>query len=389
MPSGFNRGSGSTNRLDAVRDHWTLDEDVLHLNHGSFGAVPLATQQVQRRLREEMERNPMAWFRARADRLAEVRTVVAGFLGVPGSDIALVPNASSGVSTALRAIDPSPDQRLVVTDHAYGAVRFAVERTATTSGCAVEVVPLPLAAAGAEVVAALGAVMDARTAAVVVDQVTSPTAKVLPVAEIAALGRQRGIPVIVDGAHAPGLLDQPVTGDFWTGNLHKWPCAPRGTAVLYVRPEWQSRVPSPTVSWQESAGFPASFDIQGTVDDTGWFAAPTSLALLAELDFAGRRPGLSAMLDEGAGVIASALGERVVDVGVTAPTMRLVSLPDRLLAGGGPVGAVQDRLARETSVEVALVWWGDSAFMRVSAHLYNTPDDYRAAAGRYREALRG
>ncbi|HET7173409.1 MAG TPA: aminotransferase class V-fold PLP-dependent enzyme [Nocardioidaceae bacterium] len=372
-----------------MRGHWTLDEDVLHLNHGSFGAVPLATQQVQQHLREEMERNPMAWFRARAERLAEVRASVAGFLGVPGPDIALVPNASSGVSTALRAIDPSPDQRLVVTDHVYGAVRFAVERTAATSGCAVEVVALPLAAADAEVVAALGSVMDARTAAVVVDQVTSPTAKVLPVAEIAALGRQRGIPVVVDGAHAPGLMDDPVTGDFWTGNLHKWPCAPRGTAVLYVAPDWQSRVPSPTVSWQESAGFPASFDIQGTVDDTGWFAAPTSLALLAELDFAGRRPGLSAMLDEGAEAIAGALGERVVDVGAAAPTMRLVSLPGGLLAGGGPVGAVQDRLARQTGVEVALVRWRDSAFMRVSAHLYNTPDDYRAAAGRYRQALRG
>ncbi len=97
--------------------------------------------------------------------------------------------------------------------------------------------------------------------------------------------------MIVDGAHAPGLIDNPVMGDYWTGNLHKWPCAPRGTGVLYVAPGRQQTVVPSVVSWADPLGFPLSFDTPGTMDATGWLAAPTSLDLMTTLGFADAAQG--------------------------------------------------------------------------------------------------
>lgn len=370
-----------------MRPEWSLDPAVVHLNHGSFGAVPVATQQRQQLLREQAERNPMQWFRERADRLVETKQQIADYLATDPHHLALVPNASTGATIALTAIRVTAGQRFVITDHVYGAIRRAVERVAARAGCIVEVVPIPLDADDDEVVRRVLDHVDDDTACVAVDQITSSTAKLMPVGPITAACRERGVPVVVDGAHAPGLVDNPVAGDFWTGNLHKWPCAPRGTAVLHVGPAYQHLVEAPTASWLEGEPYPAPLDLQGTVDDTGWFAAPTSLDLMTSLGLSTRRAQLSELVDAGAATIAAALGQQVLDVGTPAPTMRLVSLPDGLAADELTALAIQARLAEQTRVEVAMPVWRGRAYLRISCHLYNEPADYELAAQRYAEAF--
>lgn len=366
-----------------MRGEWSLDPDTVHLNHGSFGAVPIVTQRHQQRLREQVERNPMRWFREREGRLNETKQRIAGFLGADAEHLALVPNASTGITVALTAVAASPGQRFVITDHVYGAVRRAVERVAGQAGCAVDTVPVPLDADDDDVVRRILDHVDDRTACVAVDQVTSSTAKLLPAGQLTDACRRLGVPVVVDGAHAPGLVDRPVTGDFWTGNLHKWPCAPRGTAVLHVDPAYQHLVVAPTASWLEGEPYPAPLDLQGTVDDTGWFAAPTSLDLMTSLRFASRRHELAALVDAGAATIAAAIGQQVLDVGTPAPTMRLVGLPAGLASDEPTALAVQARLAEQTKVEVATPVWRGRAHLRLSCHLYTEPDDFSLAAERF------
>ncbi len=370
-----------------MRPEWSLDPAVVHLNHGSFGAVPVATQRRQQLLREQAERNPMQWFRERADRLTTTKQRIADYLGADTAHLALVPNASTGATIALTAIPATSGQRYVMTDHVYGAIRRAVERVAAQHGCAVDVVPIPLDADDDEVVRRLLTHVDERTACVAIDQITSSTAKLMPVAAVADVCRQRGIPVVVDGAHAPGLVDNPVVGDFWTGNLHKWPCAPRGTAVLHVAPAHQHLVQAPTASWLEGEPYPAPLDLQGTVDDTGWFAAPTSLDLMASLGLASRRQELSDLLDDGAAAIAAALGQQLLDVGTPTPTMRLVGLPAGIASDEPTALAVQARLAERTKVEVAMPVWRGRAYLRISCHLYNERSDFDVAAERFAAAF--
>ncbi len=269
-----------------------------------------------------------------------------------------------------------------MTSHVYGGVALALRRVAAQRGCQVVVVPVALDATDDEIVAAIGDVVDADTACIVIDQITSATAKVMPARRVAELGRSRGVPVIVDGAHSPGLLDDPVTGDFWAGNLHKWPCAPRGTGVLYVAAERQAAAVPSVVSWGDPLGFPVAFDAPGTMDASGWLATPTSLDLLTTLGFADRRKGLGVLLDAGATAIVDAVGgswstlvRRLRRCGwCPSPTAWSPTTPAG--SGSGPT-------SRRAPVRRSRSPAGTRGFLRVSAHLYNTSEDYTATASRY------
>ncbi|GAA3115601.1 isopenicillin-N epimerase [Kribbella aluminosa] len=357
-------------------DLWTLDPDVLHLNHGSYGAVPRRTQEVMAGLRTEMDANPMVWFRTVADRLTASRLALAAFLETDPAGFALVPNASAGVTVALQTLPIAAGSRIVLTDHAYGAVRYAAERFAERYGAEVVNVGIPLEADDRTVVALIADQLD-NAAVLIVDQITSGTAKVFPVEALVAAAHDRGVPVVVDGAHAPALIDAPAAAgaDFWTGNFHKWPAAPRATAGLVVAERWRSASMPLIVSWSEyDERMPERFDMQGTYDYAPWIAAPESLRVLAELDWPARRPQLTALVEEGARVLAKALGTGVADVAHPPATMRLVELPSSVDLSGGD--ALKIRVSRELKAEITFTGFEDRKFIRLSAHAYNSLADY-------------
>jgi isopenicillin-N epimerase len=363
-------------------DLWSLDPDVLHLNHGSYGAVPRRSQVELQRLREETERNPLSWFRSVGDKLAHSRGVLASYLEVDPGGFTLVPNASAGVTVALATVPLPAGSRIVLTDHVYGAVRYTADRFAARSGAEVVTAGVPLEADDDAVVDAIAAVVDDRTAVIVVDQITSPTAKVFPVERLIELARAAGVPIVVDGAHAPALIDAPAAGDpdFWTGNFHKWPCAPRGTAGLQVAERWRDQTLPLIASWSEHEPYLDRFDQQGTLDYTGWLAAPTSLEVLGDLDWPAVRVAASDLLDSAAQLLAEAMGGSVPQVGRPAPTMRLVTLPDRIHGDRDALDVLKNRASRELRAEIALTDFDGRAFLRLSAHAYNTWSDYERLA---------
>jgi isopenicillin-N epimerase len=364
-------------------DLWTLDPDVLHLNHGSYGAVPRRTQELLAKLRAETEANPMRWFRSVAERLATSRLELAAYLQTDPAGFALVPNASAGVTAALATIPIPAGSRIVLTNHAYGAVLYAAERFAKANQAEVVVVDVPLEADHDSVVASIEAALDDRTAALIVDQISSATAMVLPIRRLAELCRSRGIPSIVDGAHAPALLDAPAEdgADFWTGNFHKWPAAPRATAGLVVAEKWRTATLPLIVSWSEhDERLPERFDMQGTYDYAPWIAAPESLRVLAELEWPRRRSELSAMLDEGARLVAKALGTSVAEVAHPAATMRLVELPFAGIPSPEVGEAFKMKVSRDLKAEITLTAFDTRVFVRLSAHAYNSIRDYQRLA---------
>jgi len=364
-------------------DLWTLDPDVLHLNHGSYGAVPRRTQELLAELRAETEANPMRWFRSVAERLATSRLELATYLQTDPAGFALVPNASAGVTAALATIPIPAGSRIVLTNHAYGAVLYAAERFAKANQAEVVVVDVPLEADDDSVVARIETALDDRTAALIVDQISSATAMVLPIRRLAELCRSRGIPSIVDGAHAPALLDAPAEdgADFWTGNFHKWPAAPRATAGLVVAEKWRTATLPLIVSWSEhDERLPERFDMQGTYDYAPWIAAPESLRVLAELEWPRRRSELSAMIDEGARLVAKALGTSVAEVAHPAATMRLVELPLDGIPSPKAGEALKTKVSRDLKAEITLTAFDARVFVRLSAHAYNSIRDYQRLA---------
>ena len=177
------------------------------------------------------------------------------------------------------------------------------------TGCAARtgakrvVAKVPVDSTDDEVVAILAEHCSERTALVLIDQVTSPTARRFPVEAVAALAKRFGAATLVDAAHAPGMLplEVPKMGvDFWVGNLHKWACAPVGTGALWVAPAWQEQMLALIVSWGEAEGFPLSFQRVGTDDLSAWVAAPRSLDVLGSLGWDRVRAHNEALVRAGA-----------------------------------------------------------------------------------------
>jgi isopenicillin-N epimerase len=363
--------------LNPRPDLWTLDPDVLHLNHGSYGAVPRRTQDLMAALRIEMDANPMVWFRTVADRLTASRLALAEFLNTDPAGFALVPNASAGVTVALATLPIPAGSRIVLTDHTYGAVRYAAERAAKAHQAEIVIVHLPLEADDETVVSLIAEHLD-NASVLIVDQITSGTAKVLPVDALVEAAHAHGVPVVVDGAHAPALIDAPAAAgaDFWTGNFHKWPAAPRATAGLVVAERWRTATMPLIVSWSEyDERMPERFDMQGTYDYVPWIAAPESLRVLADLDWPTRRPQLTTLVEEGARILAKSLGTGIAEVVHPPTTMRLVELPSSVDLSGGE--ALKMRISRELKAEITFTGFEDRKFVRLSAHAYNSLSDYQ------------
>jgi isopenicillin-N epimerase len=379
---------------DRTRELFPLDPSVSYLNHGGYGVVPLPVRRAQQRLRDEMDRNPMAFFtRGLHERIAHTRRHLAGFVGADPDGIALVPNATAATQLVLNAVAPGPDDEIVLTDHGYGATSIAVEAVCTRRGARARTVHLPLAASDDEVVAAIiGAVRPGRTKLVIVDHITSPTARLLPVGLIAAALHERGVAVFVDGAHAPGMLDLDVStidADFWVGNLHKWAFAPRPTAAFVVAPQWRSRIVPLAASWEDAAGFPTSVEFAGTLDYTAWLAAPAGVHLLRTLGADRVRRYNTDLVEYGQRVVGAALGfkREELPAGSGPVSMRLIPVPTRL---GEPAARdLPRRLAAEFGCEVALGVWPEGVALRICAQIYNRPADYDRLAAAVAAVTRG
>ena len=367
---------------DRVADLFPLDPDIAYLNHGAFGVAPEPVRRAQQRLRDEMEFNPTAFFtRGLYDRLAHTRRHVAAFLGADPDGSALIPNASAATQIVFNTLGLTAGDEVLLTTHVYGAVRLATGR----AGLRVVDAHFPVGATDDEVVAAVVAAVDpGRTRLAIVDHITSPTAMVLPVARIVAALHERGVPVLVDGAHAPGMVPVDVSAigaDFWVGNVHKWAFAPRPTALLVVAAQYRDRIQPLVVSWRQPEGFPDAVEYGGTLDYTPWLAAPTGLHFLRILGVDRVRRHNAELAGYGQRVVGEALGTAPVP-GPWSPdvSMRLVRLP---LTGDEVVaGQLRQAIASELRCQLPVVAWRGELFLRLAAQVYNRPEHYdRLAAG--------
>lgn len=368
-----------------VRALWPLEPTVAHLNHGSYGAVPAPVLAEQQSWRDRMETNPVRFFnRELPAALDHARAEVAAFLGADVAALSFVHNATSAASTVLAGVPLEAGDSVLVTDHAYGAVRLAATRWTARSGARLDTVHVPLDADDDAVTETVLDAVHESTRLVLLDQVTSPTARRMPLVDLVPALRERGTTVVVDGAHAPGMLAvdvEAVGADFWFGNLHKWCCAPRGTAVLHVGDRWRDRIVPLVASWGEELGFPRSFDDVGSDDLTAWLSAPRALRVLEGLGLDRLRRHNVELAVAGQLAVADALQVDRSDLPRDpAVSMQLVPLPDGMATDAGEAAVLQARIGEVAAVEVGVTTWAGHGFLRISAHAYNAPADFRRLA---------
>jgi len=333
--------------------------------------------------------------------LDAARQELAAFVGADAANLVFVPNATAGVNAVLRSLTLHPGDELLTTDHEYNASRNALNFVAAQAGARVAVaeLPFPITAPDQVIAAVLAQVTD-RTRLLLIDHVTSQTGWVMPIALLIQKLAQQGIDTLVDGAHAPGMVPLKLAelgAAYYTGNCHKWLCAPKGAAFLYVQPDRQSGIRPLAVSHgvnsprTDRSRWHLEFDWTGTADPTAYLCVPTAIHYLKLL-----LPGGWAELMQHNRLLTIAARKVLSDVlqaSLLCPEMMLgsmavVPLPD------GSCQTLYDALVDRFAIQVQVMPWHKSPnrLLRVSAQLYNSQAEYeylaRAVAQVLQEELR-
>lgn len=372
---------------------WSLSPHIAYLNHGSFGAVPIEVEEIQRDFQHRAHTNPNRWFRFELpDLLIAARETTARWLGVAETQFAFVPNASQGVITAVQALvddihSHHQQAHLVVTSLGYGGVRLGMQRVAQRSNATLSIVSIeyPHEITADIIASRIGkatSLLDGITI-VVLDQITSDTGVLLPVDAIIAHLRSTNphLRFVVDGAHSAGMLESPLPHGFdvWVGNFHKWLCAPRPSAGIVCATGEIAALMAPLApSWGYESGFPMSFDWQGTSDYSAYLATPSALEFQHRWSYAQRNGHNAAVVDAGAALLRKAWGvDQHLPMPIEAPWMRMVRLPMSRLLTRKECDVLIQRTGHELNAEITIMPVGEHNYVRLSAHMYNEADDYQ------------
>jgi isopenicillin-N epimerase len=380
---------------------WSLDPTVTFLNHGSFGACPLPVLEAQQRLRTQLEQQPLRFFRREFEELLDkARTGLASFVGADAEELVFVPNATTGINCILRSLIFHPEDELLTTNQEYNACRNALDFIASRTGAKVIVadVPFPLEDPNQVVEAVLGQVSP-KTRLALLDHVTSQTGLIFPIQELVSQLTARGVETLVDGAHAPGMLPlnlHSIGATYYTGNCHKWLCAPKGAAFLYVQRDRQSAIRPLTISHgansqrSDRSRFQLEFDWMGTDDPTAYMCVPEAIKFLGSL-LPGGWPELMEN-NRAKALLARQVLCETLEILPPCPeqmigAMAVVPLPDKLSwyeQSRRTLGCLvlQDLLLERFDIEVPIIPWNppDNQLLRISAQIYNKPEQYEYLA---------
>lgn len=358
---------------------WSIRPDSTYLNHGSFGPSPRPVREVRRQYIDALDSQPMDFYvRQFEPLLLQARDRLAEFLGTVRKNIVFAENATFAMNVVADSFPLQAGDEVLLNDHEYGAVIRIWERRCARTGARVKIVPLPARIESHDqVVDAIAAGITPQTRLTIISEITSPTAIILPVAQIAAACRKRGVAVCVDGPHVPAQIDlrlDDLAIDFYCASLHKWLCAPLGTGFLYAHPRWHGIVQPQLLSWGRLLpALPEQWDEQftwsGTRDSSLYLSVP------AAIDFMTQTVGLETFRRR-CYWLADYAREQLMELTGEVPlaptsggwygTMCHVPLP------AGDWSQLQNWLWEAHRIEVPIIHFNSRWFVRVSSHLYNT-----------------
>jgi isopenicillin-N epimerase len=371
---------------------WALEDGITFLNHGSYGATPREVTAEADRWRARLESQPVRFFNDELPgAIRAAAATLAGFVGVQPHRLGFVENASDGTNAVLRSERWREGDEILTTSHVYNAVRKNLAWLSTMTGvvCVEAQVPFPTPD-DASVVDGIARAITPRTRLILVDHIASASAVVLPLPAIVALARSHGIPVLVDGAHGPGMMDldiDAIGADWYVGNCHKWLASPKGSAFIAAsaNPAWE--VHPTVISHSYGMGFAAEFDKIGTRDYAPWLATPAAIAFHARLGGPALRARNVDLARRNAVLIAAELGTQT-----GAPPAMFGSIATIRLPWDGPVDwdvarLLRQRLWERTRIELHVTALAGALWARISAAAYNEDGDYAGLAAALKDTI--
>lgn len=374
--------------LPEIAGQFLLNDDIVFLNHGSFGACPRPVFETYQYWQRELERDPVDFLARRAnDLLLESRTELASYVGTAAEQMVFVPNATHGINIVARSLPLEPGDEILTTNHEYGAVnntwRFNFERRGVKY--INHPIPLPFTTPE-EFVDRLWEGVTSRTKVITFSHITSPTALIFPAELICQRARAEGILTVIDGAHAPGQIDINLTSmgvDYYTGNCHKWLSSPKGAAFLYAAPGREDALEPLVVShgWsrprEENSQFHDYFDWTGTMDPSAYISVGAAVRFQRENNWSAVRVACHQLASQTRDRINELTGLESVcpDSTTWFSQMFIARLPNETAE------KLREVLWPEFKIEVPLPLWNEEAFIRISVQAYNTPEDMERLLG--------
>ncbi len=382
--------------------YWLLDRHIDFLNHASFGACPRPVLEVQAKLRSQLENEPLRFFGREWEPLLDSsRNKLASFVGTQAQDLVFVPNATTGVNAVLRSLRFAPDDELLTTNHEYNACRNALDFIASCVNAKVVVADIPFPIESPEqIIKAVIEKVSPKTRLALLDHITSQTGLIFPIQQLIKELQARGVDVLVDGAHAPGMLPlnlSEIGATYYTGNCHKWLCAPKGAAFLYVKRSKQPQIRPLTISHgansklTHKSRYQLEFDWMGTDDPTAYMCVGEAIQFMGSLLPGGWNELMQRNHDlvmHGRQVIC-----KLLDIAAPCPesmigSMATLTVPKILEKYTYTL--LHDELFDKYGIEVQVVpWQGESKLLvRISAQIYNSIEQYNSLGKALQEIVK-
>ncbi|MBL7923299.1 MAG: aminotransferase class V-fold PLP-dependent enzyme [Bacteroidia bacterium] len=386
--------------------YWHHDPETVFLNHGSFGSCPAEILSKQCALQMKMEEEPVRFMTRDWEQLYwENKRALAEFVNCKAEDLVLINNTTMGVNTILHALRLNEHDEILTHNHAYGACLNTLRYYAERYRCRLHIaeVPFPLHHED-EITEAILKAVTPRTRLAMIDHITSATGIVFPVERITRELEARGVEVLVDGAHAPGMLDlnlEAIGASYYTGNCHKWICSPKGSALLHVRKDKQAKISPLQVSHKNdlysgtNKDWSAQFMWPGTDDYTAFFMIKDSIAFMGQL-----MGGWEALRERNRKLCLEARTylSQITGTPLPAPESMISHLSNILVQEHAPspaisfnmVAPLKAKLLEEYHIQVPVFFFHSGnprLWVRISVQAYNSPEQYRYLGDCLKELL--
>tara|TARA_B100001113_G_scaffold128088_1_gene104541 strand:+ start:1383 stop:2576 length:1194 start_codon:yes stop_codon:yes gene_type:complete len=374
--------------------HWGLDPNTVFLNHGSFGATPIAVLDEQDRIRRLMERDPVHFVeRLSHEMWQDSINELSKFLNADSGGMSFVANATTGVNTILRSLNLSKGDEIIVPDHAYQACRNAIDFVTERSGARTVVIRIPFRIDDeSDIIDPIVSAINDKTVLAMIDTVSSPTGIRMPFEKLVGLIQERGVDVLVDAAHGPGIVPlniRKLNAAYITGNCHKWICTPKGSAFLHIRDDRREGVKPLTIGHGYSSDLPSAekfrmeFDWTGTRDPSPWLCIPFAISHIGGLINGGWENIMNK--NHEMAIFGRDLLCETLDISPPTPdsmvsSMSSVEFPWDEDVGPAPIDGdpIHNTLFDEYRIQVPVISWPNHnrKYLRISAQIYNSKEDY-------------
>jgi isopenicillin-N epimerase len=279
-----------------MKAQFLLDPTITFLNHGSFGACPKPIFEEYQRFQKELETEPVYFLiKKQKEYLQLAKNSLAKFVGCSPNDFFFTSNPTIAINTIMRSLNLKSGDEILTTNHEYGAMDRTWNFYCKKSGAKYirQNISIPIVSKQ-QIIEEFWKGYTSKTKIIFLNQISSSTALIFPVKEICEKARELGLITIIDGAHVPGHIDLNITDlnpDFYTGTLHKWMLAPKGSSFLYVKKSFQEMLDPLIVGWGYESLTPGESqfldyqEFQGTRDISAFLCTPKVIDFLHQNDW--------------------------------------------------------------------------------------------------------